>query len=100
MLTNADIAELTDWRRDLHRFPEVSGEEAKPPPASPPPLPAPNPIRCVTGLGGHGVAAIWNGAAPGETVLFRAELDALPIDEVGQPDWRSTIPGQGPYVRP
>ena len=27
MLTNADIAELTDWRRDLHRFPEVSGEE-------------------------------------------------------------------------
>ena len=27
MLTNSDIAELTDWRRDLHRFPEVSGEE-------------------------------------------------------------------------
>ena len=26
MLTNADIAELTDFRRALHRFPEVSGE--------------------------------------------------------------------------
>ena len=49
----------------------------------------------ITGLGGHGVAAVWNGAAPGETVLFRAELDALPIDEVGQPEWRSTIPNKG-----
>jgi amidohydrolase len=38
---------------------------------------------------------VWNGAAPGETVLFRAELDALPIDEVGQPDWRSTVPNKG-----
>ena len=27
MLTNADIAELTAFRRDLHRWPEVSGEE-------------------------------------------------------------------------
>ena len=27
MLTNADIAELTDFRRELHRFPEVSGEK-------------------------------------------------------------------------
>ena len=28
MLTNQDVADLTDWRRDLHRFPEISREEA------------------------------------------------------------------------
>ena len=27
-LTNRDIAELTEWRRVLHRFPEVSRDEA------------------------------------------------------------------------
>ena len=29
MLSNSDVAELTDWRRALHRFPEVSGDEAE-----------------------------------------------------------------------
>ena len=95
MLTNADIAELTDWRRDLHRFPEVSGQERETAARVVAALAATRPDQVVTGLGGHGVAAVWNGTAPGDTVLFRAELDALPIDEVGQPDWRSTVPGKG-----
>ena len=95
MLTNADISELTDWRRELHRFPEISGEEAQTSARVTAALTGTKPDQLITGLGGHGVAAIWNGAAPGETVLFRAELDALPIDEVGQPAWRSTIPGKG-----
>ena len=29
MLEPQDIAELTDWRRLLHRHPEVSGQEAE-----------------------------------------------------------------------
>jgi amidohydrolase len=95
MLSNADIVELTDWRRDLHRFPEVSGEERETAARVTAALAGTRPDQVVTGLGGHGVAAIWNGAAAGETVLFRCELDALPIDEVGQPDWRSTVPGKG-----
>ena len=95
MLTNADIAELTDWRRDLHRFPEVSGEERETAARVVAALQGTRPDLVVTGLGGHGVAAVWQGDAPGPTVLFRAELDALPIEEVGQPDWRSTIPGKG-----
>lgn len=95
MLTNADIVELTDWRRELHRFPEVSGEERETAARVVAALGATRPDQVVTGLGGHGVAAVWQGDGPGETVLFRAELDALPIDEVGQPDWRSTIQGKG-----
>ena len=95
MLTNADIVELTEWRRDLHRFPEVSGEEAETAARVTTALTAMRPDQVMTGLGGHGVAAVWNGTNPGPTVLFRAELDALPIDEVGTPLWRSTIPFRG-----
>lgn len=95
MLTNADIAELTDWRRDLHRFPEVSGDESGTAARVAAALTPTRPDQIVTGLGGHGIAAIWNGASKGQTVLFRAELDALPIDEVGTPEWRSQTPGKG-----
>lgn len=95
MLTNADIAELTDFRRALHRFPEVSGEEERTAATIRAALGPLKPDQIVTGLGGHGVAAVFNGAAPGETVLFRAELDALPIEELGSPPHRSTIPGKG-----
>lgn len=95
MLTNADIVELTEWRRELHRFPEVSGEEQATAARVVAALGGTRPDQVVTGLGGHGVAAVFNGAAPGPTVLFRCELDALPIDELGQPTWRSTVPFKG-----
>jgi len=94
-LSNADVAELTEWRRDLHRFPEVSGEEVETARRVGTALGGLRPDQILTGLGGHGVAAVFNGAAPGPTVLFRAELDALPIEEVGQPAWRSTVPFKG-----
>jgi amidohydrolase len=40
------------------------------------------PDELIAKLGGAGVAAIYRGAAPGPTVLFRCELDALPIIEI------------------
>lgn len=95
MLTNSDIAELTDLRRDLHRFPEVSGDETATAARIDAALRALGPDQIVTGLGGHGVAAVFEGRAPGPTVMFRAELDALPIEEIGQPPYRSLHPGRG-----
>lgn len=95
MLTNADITELTDWRRALHRVPEVSGQEAQTAATVVQALRALRPDRIVTGLGGHGVAAVWEADADGPTVLFRAELDALPIEELSDAPHRSTIAGKG-----
>ena len=40
-----------------------------------------SPTRILTGLGGHGVAAVFDSGGEGATVLFRAELDALPIEQ-------------------
>lgn len=93
MLTNSDIAELTAFRRHLHRHPEVSGAEARTAAEVVAQLRPLNPDQIVTGLGGHGVAAVWQGADPGPTVLFRAELDALPITELPRGDHTSTTPG-------
>lgn len=94
MLTNSDLEELIAFRRELHRHPEVSGQEvetAKRIVAALKPL---NPTRIMTGLGGHGVAAVFDSGAQGPTVLFRAELDALPIQEINDIEWASQVAGK------
>lgn len=94
MLTNLDLVELTEFRHHLHRNPEVSGEEKWTADEVVQALQDLGPDRILTGLGGHGVAAVWGADAPGPTVLFRSELDALPIEELSQADYRSTHPGK------
>ena len=93
-LGNADIAELTAWRRALHRLPELSGEEAATAAQVAEMLRACGAGDVLTGLGGHGVAGIWDGAAEGPTVLLRCELDGLPIEETGAVAHRSEVAGK------
>jgi len=92
-LTNSDVAELTDWRRALHRAPELSGAEAGTAKRVIAALEATGADAIVRGLGEHGVAAIYEGAEPGPTLLLRAETDALPIEETGTAPHRSAVPG-------
>lgn len=94
-LTNSDIVELTDWRRMLHQMPELSGHEEGTARAVVAMLADQHPDQIITGLGGHGVAAVFDGAAPGPTVLFRCELDALPIHEISDLPYRSRTDGVG-----
>lgn len=92
-LTDTDLAELTAWRQDRHRHPEVSGAEAATAAATVAALALLAPDAVLTGLGGHGVAAVFAGAEPGPTVMLRAELDALPIVEASGVDHASTVAG-------
>jgi amidohydrolase len=94
MLTNSDIVELTGSRHHLHQYPEVSGEEVRTAAYVAAELAKQHPDRLVTDLGGHGVAAVWDTAEAGPTVMFRSELDALPINELSDAEHRSTIPGK------
>ena len=94
-LTNSDMVDLVDLRHRLHRRPEISGEERETAATIVDFLKPTGPDRIVTELGGHGVAAIYEGTEPGPTVLIRAELDALPIEELSDSDHRSEIPGKG-----
>ena len=94
MLTDADVIELTTFRRELHRWPEVSGEEAQTAATIVAALQDLKPTRTVTSLGGHGVAAVFDSSVEGPTVMFRAELDALPIVERHDIPWASQVPGK------
>ena len=94
-LANADLTELVDWRRMLHRHPEISGEERETAERVAVFVRATRPDELVTGIGGHGVAAIYRGGEPGPTVMLRCELDALPIEETSEAAHRSTVPGKG-----
>lgn len=93
MLSNADIVELVALRRALHRRPEVSGAEVETARTIAAALSELAPSRLVRGLGGQGVAAVFDSGAPGPTVMFRAELDALPIPERTHVAWVSEIAG-------
>ena len=95
MLSNADINTLITFRRQLHQYPEISGEEEQTAEKIAEALSALNPSQIITGLGGHGVAGVFDTGETGPTVLFRAELDALPIPEETGLEWSSLIEGKG-----
>ncbi len=96
ILTNSDIAELTAWRRDLHRHPELSGQEEETAGRVVAALECTHPDRILTGLGGHGVAAIYEGSGDGPTLMLRCELDGLPIEELNpELPHRSQVIGKG-----
>jgi amidohydrolase len=72
--------EMLGWRRHLHQHPELSNREV-------------NTARYIaerlrsfgleprTGVAGHGVTALLQGATPGPVVALRADMDGLPVTE-------------------
>ena len=72
VLTNQDMVELVAFRHKLHRMPELSREEVQTAQEIRAVLAATNPDRLIAGLGGHGIAAVYEGAQPGPTVMIRA----------------------------
>ncbi len=81
--------QLVALRQHLHQHPQISGEEAKTVNRIKEFLEAYNPDRIVHKLGGHGLLAEFKGIEEGPTVMFRCELDALPIQEKNPIDYQS-----------
>ncbi|QFT48943.1 MULTISPECIES: amidohydrolase [unclassified Roseivivax] len=90
MFSEAELAEAVAWRHDFHRHPELAFEEVRT-------------SRKISqllsgwgwsvygGLARTGVVARL-GQGPG--IALRADMDALPINEVSTFEHRSTIPGR------
>ncbi len=95
ILTRPQITQLQQLRQNLHRFPEISGQEVETAARMAQALAQAGADRIWTGLGGHGVAAQFTGTDVGPTVMFRCELDALPIQEVSAQPYRSQHAGKG-----
>jgi amidohydrolase len=91
-----NLPAITQLRHDLHQYPEVSGNETETARLIVQHLQQYSPSQLLTGLGGTGVAAVFEGRDPeGPVVLFRAELDALPIAETSNPGYKSKQEGMG-----
>ncbi len=78
-LTKVD--DLRTLRRKLHQKAELSGREENTAAFVSEQLEQLSPDKLWRDVGGHGVAALFKGEAQGPRLLFRADLDALPIPE-------------------
>jgi amidohydrolase len=87
------LSALVDLRKEIHQHPELSGCEVQTAERLKRFITDHSPATFITGLGGNGLAAIYDFGAPGPTIMFRCELDALPIEEVNQFEYRSVNPG-------
>lgn len=88
-----DLEDIIEFRRYLHRFPELSGSEDVTASRVIGRVHSCCPTALHTGIGENGLIATFSGKEPGPELLFRAELDALPIEEVNEFEHRSCKPG-------
>ncbi len=91
LLSEEVLRTLIDFRKEVHSHPELSGEEGKTARRVVGLLSDTGPDEVLEGLGGNGVAFVYEGREPGETILLRCELDALPIREVNTFEHRSSV---------
>lgn len=80
-------------RRDLHMHPEIAFEEHRTMGV------VEGRLREIglnprTGVGGTGVVALLDTGRDGPTVLARADMDALPVPEEKETEYRSTVQGK------
>lgn len=86
--------EMKGWRRHLHQHPELAFDchqtaawiEAR--------LREIGVDEVHPGIAKTGIVAIINGARPGPTIGLRADMDALPIEELTGAEYASTVPGK------
>jgi len=84
---------LTSFRRELHAHPELAHSEHATAERVVTFMQQFNPTEIVTGIGGTGVIVTFDSGVEGPTMLFRCELDALPITEVDVDGYASTTVG-------
>ncbi|MDD5468973.1 MAG: M20 family metallopeptidase [Anaerolineales bacterium] len=83
-------AQLSEWRRDIHRQPDLGFQEQRTAQRVVEVL-APLGYRIRSGVGRTGVIAELGAGSP--VVAIRADMDALPILEANETDYASQTPG-------
>jgi hippurate hydrolase len=88
--------EIAAWRRTLHANPEILYEVHETAAFVAEKLRSFGCDEVTTGIGRTGVVGIVRGARPGKgkVIGLRADMDALPMDEVNDLPWKSRNPGK------
>lgn len=88
------MQQLTAFRRDLHAHPEVSGFEHATHDRIAAYLRANAPsAQIIENIAQTGLAAVISSGSNARTLIYRADTDALPIDEQTQLPYASSTPG-------
>jgi hippurate hydrolase len=95
-IMQGDLAVFTAWRQHLHRHPELLFDLPETAGFVADKLRSFGCDEVVTGLGRSGVVAVIRGAHAGSSrsIGIRADMDALPITEATNLDYRSQVPGR------
>lgn len=90
------LPEISAWRRDIHANPELRFQEHRTAAFVAAKLKEFGCDEIVTGFGETGVVGVINGRSDtsGKTIGFRADMDALPIQEATGLPHASTVPGK------
>jgi amidohydrolase len=83
-------SKVVAWRRDFHLHPELSNRETRTADVIAKLLSSYG-LEVKTGIAVTGVTALLRGAEPGPTLALRADMDALPVTEVGNLPFRSKV---------
>jgi amidohydrolase len=83
---------VIEWRRHLHRNPELSGAEADTAAFVAATLQRIG-ITVQTGIGGHGVIGLIENGGNLPAIAFRADMDALPLTDTKDVPYASAVPG-------
>lgn len=86
------VGDFIQIRRDIHARPELAFEEHQTASLVAGKLNAWG-YEVTTGLGGTGVVGTLRRGQQGKSIGLRADMDALPIQEVGSSPWSSQVPG-------
>jgi metal-dependent amidase/aminoacylase/carboxypeptidase family protein len=84
--------DLIEVRRDIHRHPEISGEEERTAGVVAERLRSLG-LEVQTGVGGHGVVGVLVGGKPGPIVAYRADMDAVYSNAPDPVPFTSETPG-------
>jgi amidohydrolase len=83
-------AKVIDWRRDIHRHPELSNRETRTAKLVADHLKKLG-LLVRTGIAHTGVTAVLKGGKPGPVIALRADMDALPVTEQVDVPFKSTV---------
>lgn len=92
-ITDKILPEIISVRQNIHRYPELAGEEVQ----------TSRLVRNILGFTdikllkpfiGTDAVGILRGDKPGRNVTLRADMDALPLDEINELPYRSEHPGK------
>ena len=86
-------SEMREWRHDFHRHPELAYQETRTAGIVAEKLRSWG-IETHEGIGKTGVVGVIRGNGSGTgSIGIRADMDALPMQEVSNPEYKSTTPG-------